>query len=87
MQPQNPYVYDFSQKNMLLLTPAQRQYVAQIEFVIRELDGKMPETIHWSNHLNHYINGYPEAPTSWLIKTSLMNKKISPPVISGRKKS
>ena len=83
---QNPYDFAPDRRDMLLMTPAQRAYVKQMTFVLESYEGREPETSNLSRHLQYYVNGYPEAPTSWLIKTSLMKKKISPPVISGRKK-
>jgi hypothetical protein len=82
----NPYDFSTSPRDMLLMTPAKRAYVAQMTFVLESYEGREPETTNLSRHLYHYVNGYPEAPTSWLIKTSLMKKTISKPPISGLRK-
>ena len=84
LQLQNPYDFSTSPRDMLLMTPAQRAYVKQMTFILEQYDGLEPQTSNLSRHLYHYINGYPEAPTSWLIKTSLkkpVEKKISTPAV------
>ena len=86
LQLQNPYDYSTSPRDMLLMTPAKRAYVAQMTFVLESYEGREPETSNLSRHLHAYVHGYPEAPTSWLIKTSLMKKPISPAVILPRVK-